>query len=82
MKIFALYDKKSAEYFALSVYPNFAMFKRSVYPEVNSTNPHSNLANFPEDFDIYCLGEFDPKTGSISPSAEFVANCLDLKKEV
>lgn len=80
MKAFCLYDKKSGEYSCLSLYPNFAMFRRSLLPEVRSTNPHNILAGCPEDFDIYQVGEFDPQTAVFTSDIKFMCNCLDLKE--
>lgn len=80
MKIFCLFDKKSGEYSCLTLYPNYAMFARSIMPEVNSDNPHNLLATNSADFDIYCVGTFDVRSGEIEVCHEFIANCSELKE--
>lgn len=82
MKIFCLYDKKSGEYSCLSVYPNIAMFTRSLAPEVNSNNPHNLLTTNSADFDIFHIGNIDVKSGVIDPKHEFIMCCSDLKEKV
>lgn len=82
MKIFCLFDKKAGEYSCLSVYPNIAMFTRSLAPEVNSDNPRNLLCTNAADFDIFCVGEIDSKSGIISPDHQFIMCCSDLKETV
>lgn len=36
---------------------------RSFGDEVNRKDPNNNIANHPEDFDLFYLGEFDDSTG-------------------
>ena len=42
-------------------------------------NPESTIAQNPQDFDLYCLGDFDPDTGQIDslPTPVVVAHAVD-----
>lgn len=38
----------------------------------------STLALHPEDFSLYCLGEWEQDTGAITPQQRLLSNALDL----
>lgn len=80
MKLFCLFDKKSLEYSCISCEKNVQMFERSLAAQINNARPNNLLYTNASDFDIYCIGEFDPKTASIVPSFEFIRNCSELKE--
>lgn len=82
MKIFCLFDKKSGEYSCISAEKNLAMFERSLAQQINNPRSTNLLYTNAVDFDIYCLGEFDPQTGNIISSVSFVRNCNELKEDV
>lgn len=83
MKIFAMFDKKSGEYFGICLWKNSALYCRSVSPIVNDPNPQNLLHTCPTDFELYCLGEFDQRTGEIISALEFICSASDLiSKEV
>lgn len=81
MTLFALYDKKSLEYSCVSAERNLAMFERSLSVHVNTPRPNNLLYTNSADFDIYRIGQFDPKTGVVKPDFEFIKNCSALKEE-
>lgn len=60
---------------------SLAAAERSFGDEVN--NPESVIALHPEDYDLYCIGEYDEWTGRIETSpAVLVCRAQDLKREV
>lgn len=79
MKIFCIFDKKSGEHFGFSVWPNVEIYKRSLHADVNDSNPRNLLASHPSDFELFCLGDFDVKSGEIQYAREFLCNVSDLK---
>lgn len=80
MKLFCLFDKKSCEYSCVSVEKRVEIFERSLAAQVNNPRPNNLLFTNSADFDIYCLGTFDPCTGAICSDVKFVRNCSDLKE--
>ena len=43
--------------------PSIGVAIRSFSDEINRTDPDNQLANHPDDFDLYELGEFDDNSG-------------------
>lgn len=78
MKVFAMFDKKSGEYFGICLWKKPALYCRSIAPVVNDRNPQNLLHTCPEDFDLYCLGEFDQNTGEIVSAVEFICSAATL----
>lgn len=81
MKVFAMFDKKSGEYFGICTWKNAALYCRSVTPVVNDSAPQNLLYSHSADFDLYCLGEFDQKTGELISAVEFICSASDLKEK-
>lgn len=79
MKIFAMFDRKSGEFFGICTWKNSALYMRSVAPVVNDPNPQNLLHSNSADFDLYCLGDFDQKSGEITPTFEYICSAADLK---
>lgn len=52
----------------------------SVNREPMPGQPKSTLAEHPEDFALYSLGEFNQETGEITPETKFMENAISLKK--
>lgn len=73
MLLYSLLDKKAGMYGQVMAQLNDAMMARMLR-EVMA--PDSTPARFPEDFDLYGLGEYDELTGRIAAEAQprFVAN--------
>lgn len=68
--MYSLHDKKAEEYGRPFYHVNDQDAKRSVAMALESTPV---LEKSPEDFDLYCVGEFDEKTGNIRALSEHVA---------
>lgn len=67
MKIYSLFDRKLAEFGSLAVSPNDGAIVRAILDIQGKTN--TPMDRHPEDFDIYCLGEFDTLSGHIAASS-------------
>lgn len=63
MRIYALYDRKVQEYGQLVLGTNDEAVKRALRDGLPAS---STQAKYPHDFDLKCLGEFDPNTGEIA----------------
>lgn len=84
-KIFSIFDKKSGLFSGLTLFVNHSEAVRSFQDAVG--NSGSLFCSHPEDFDLYCLGEFNEGSGLIycdSDTKELVISAVDLvsKKEV
>lgn len=53
---------------------------RSFKDEINRPAEDNPLNRHPEDFTLYCLGEYDDETGEIVPALEHVARATDFKE--
>lgn len=62
--LISVYDKKASVYQPPMSFPNLATAMRS-YSMVQRQSPNSPLAQFPEDFDLYAVGNFDQLSGEI-----------------
>lgn len=83
-KIFAIFDKKSGLFSGLTLFVNYAEAVRSFQDAVG--NSGSLFCSHPEDFDLYCLGEFNEGSGMIycdDGSKDLVVSAVDVvsKKE-
>lgn len=59
--------------------PNKEIAKRMLMSTVNAKGNQIN--EFPEDFQMFKLGEYDEDTGELTSGVEFVINAIELKKE-
>ena len=65
MKILAIFDKKALSYHPAFCVPNMVTASRSLDKAVNSGQ--GDFFDYPDDFALYVLGEFDEITGEIVP---------------
>lgn len=79
IKVYAVKDVAAGEFMSPFYVQNDLMLKRVVKQAVNAEK--QNVFNeFPEDKQVYCLGEFDSSTGKItSCEPDLKLNCIDLK---
>lgn len=73
MLLYSLLDKKAGSYGGIMMAPNDAMLVRTIIERVESRD---TLARFPDDFDLYQVGEFDDSSGRVftENGARFVCN--------
>nr|QJB20854.1 MAG: nonstructural protein [Microvirus sp.] len=80
-KLYSVRDSK-AEYFE-GIFPakTHGEAERGFTTAVN--DPKSTISKFPEDYDLYYLGEFDDHTGKISakPSPEHIVKGINVVRQ-
>lgn len=72
----AIYDNKSERFFAINTSRSTGDFIRSV--QVEAKNPQSMLHQFPSDYELYVLSDFDEKDGIILTEKKRLGSVLDL----
>lgn len=76
---FSVYDNKVKVYHTPFFQHHREEAKRMVQKMVNTTD--SNIANYPQDFELYELGVFDDDSGKIEfTTPQHVCKCNSLKK--
>ena len=65
MKAYSVFDKKAGSFSSPIFMINDAIAKRSLSSVVFDSK--STLNQFPDDYALYCVGDFDDVTGSLSP---------------
>lgn len=81
MKIYTIYDRKGhiyAENIGLLLFESDELFKRAVKLAFEQNQFAPMVKRYPEDFDFYCVGVIDRKTGKIEPCLDFVLGCSEL----
>lgn len=68
MNIYAVKDIKAQLFNAPFFQSNNVTALRTFAMEVNRSEPNNVLHTNPEDFELYCLGEFDNASGVITPA--------------
>lgn len=77
MKVYALYDIKSKAYAIPVFLENDIIAQRSVIGTVLADRD-GNLTNFQDDYELYCLGEYDDEHGTIVPPAKSLGRVIDI----
>jgi len=72
----AIYDNKSERFFALNTSRSAADFVRSV--QIEAKNPQSMLHQFPSDYELFLLSDWDEKDGVILTEKKRLGSVLDL----
>lgn len=72
----AIYDNKAERFFAINLAKTTADFVRSV--QVEAKNPQSMLHQFPSDYELYVLSDFDESTGIVLSEKKRLGSVLDL----
>lgn len=67
MKYYGLFDKKS-NVFRPQIHPNANNYEAMRSVSMALKGGDSVLAQFPEDFALYCIGEFDIVRGTLDPA--------------
>lgn len=63
--VFAVYDSKAEVYMTPMFFPAKGLAIRTFDDQVN--NPDSLLNKHPEDFTLFCIGDYDQDTGLLTP---------------
>ena len=82
IKIYSIKDLKEGKFAQPFYFINDAMAKRALFGSVNyGEKGKSTLADYPTDYDLYKLGEYDEKTGELKTDIKFICNAGDLKNK-
>lgn len=81
MKIYAIFDRKAQTYemSTLPLFRNDELAKRGFRSAFQAKALGGLIQDYPEDFELFALGEFDQATGVILAKVEYVCSMLDLK---
>lgn len=86
MKIYSIFDRAAHMYGGLIVQNNDDLCKRNIKTALAAGALDKQILTYPEDFELYCLGEFNSENGKIDPvEPVFVIGIRDLfpaEKEV
>lgn len=66
MVLISVFDKKASVYEAPISFPHVAHALRT-YAEVPKRKPEHQFSQYPSDYDLYLVGEFDEVSGLIHP---------------
>lgn len=79
LKIFCVYDDKAKAYLPPFFLPEMGMATRAFGDCVN--DPKHNFGMHPEDYTLFCAGEFDDRSGTFSVESTLlcVAHGVELK---
>jgi hypothetical protein len=78
-KIYAVRDNKINDFITFVVLPNVVEVTRQFTQVANDQN--SKIHEYPEDHDLYYLGEIDTESGKIeSVTPEYIVNAVACKK--
>lgn len=63
--------------------PNVAVVTRDLTQIINDPNKHTGFQKYPEDFELYEIGEFDENTGEINTpdKPNFILTLSELKSQ-
>lgn len=80
MKMYSVRDSKTEAYLSPFLAENVVTAQRMLIDSMQGNN--SMLANHPEDFQLFQIGEFDEQTGEVTPEAHSShGKIIDLKGE-
>ncbi len=79
LNVYAIKDIKLGKFAQPIIANNDEIMKRMLTAAVNSEEITA-LREFPEDFDLYKIGEYSEETGKITSKVEFITNAAMTKK--
>lgn len=77
-RIYSVYDNKAKCYLAIHLEESDVVATRHFHTAAK--DPNSQISQYPEDFDLYYLGDYDPVSGFIAsnPEPQFVIGASTL----
>nr|QJB18797.1 MAG: nonstructural protein [Microvirus sp.] len=83
LQIFAIFDAKAEAFLRPMTYPTAAHCRRDL-AEVMQQSSGSPFVDYPEDFTLFHVGEFDDDTGEVQPllKHDSLGNLLLIKNEL
>ena len=79
IKLYSIKDTKLGKYAQPFSAPNDEIAKRMLTSTIRAGG--NNIADYPEDFQLYKLGQYDEDTGDLQTDNKFLANATEFKKE-
>jgi hypothetical protein len=76
-KVYSIYDEKVRAFASPFFMPNDAVALRAFADNVNKED--SSIHEHPEDYTLFCLGNFDDQTGEISSEKKSLGNGVQFK---
>lgn len=77
--LYSVRDIKLQKYGIPFVAPNDEIAKRMLHSTISAGG--TTMSEFPEDFQLYKLGNYDDDTGEFETENEFLANATEYKNE-
>lgn len=75
INMYSIKDTKLGKYCQPFVAPNNEISKRILHSTIKAGN--NNIADYPEDFQLYKIGTFDEDTAELTTDTQFVANATE-----
>lgn len=79
INLYSLKDTKLGKFCQPFTAPNDEIAKRMLNSTINAGG--NNIAEYPEDFQLFKLGHYEEDTGELTTENEFIANATEFKKE-
>lgn len=79
MQIYAIKDLEAKTMGTPFFQPSQPHAVRAFKTEINRADQTNTIYLYPEEFDLYYLGEFNEETGEITPKIERILNGIQLK---
>lgn len=75
--VYAMFDRKMKEFGAVATARNDDTIKRQLSTQLKGSG--SMMEKYPDDFDVFRIGMFDPETGELARvPAQMVCNLVEL----
>lgn len=83
MRVYSIFDRKAQSYEmpTLMLFRNDELAKRAIGSALNAGQLGGLFGAYPEDFELYLLGEFDQNTGDFKQDKSYVCALVDLKEK-
>lgn len=78
INLYSIKDTKLGKYCQPFTAPNDEIAKRILTSTIRAGG--NNIADYPEDFQIYKLGSYNEDTGELTTENKFLANATEFKK--
>lgn len=78
-RVYCMKDLKIGVFLGLSLGMTDASVKRAIVESL--ANAPSTVRSYPEDFDLYCVGEFNDESGELVSRLEFICNVASLLRK-
>lgn len=79
INLYSIKDTKLGKYCQPFTAPNNEIAKRMVTSTIRAGG--NNIADYPEDMQLYKLGYYNEDTGELVTELEFLANCTEFTKK-